>query len=114
MRGKRARGAVPSDGALSEDWKKTTHSTSWQRFERTFTQRQSFLLLEREAARRKIPIHRAHSPSGLLSTDTTPKRRLYFNTTTVTGMDVENVDRQIVTKSSPTTTKHAKTGSSSL
>ena len=48
--------------------------------------------------------------SALLSTDMTPKRGLYFNTTAVTGTDAENVTRTIVIKSLPTMTKHEKTG----
>ena len=48
--------------------------------------------------------------SALLSTDMTPKRGLYFNTTAVTGTDAENVTRTIVIKSLPTMTKQEKTG----
>ena len=48
--------------------------------------------------------------SALLSTGTTMKRKLFFNTTAVTGTDAENVTLIIVTKSLLAMTKHEKTG----
>ena len=39
MREKRVKGGVLFDGVSSEVWKKTSHQSLWQIFERTFTQR---------------------------------------------------------------------------
>ena len=39
IREKRVKGGVLFDGPLSEVWKKTSHQTFWQIFERTFTER---------------------------------------------------------------------------
>jgi len=52
--------------------------------------------------------------SALLSTGTTMKRGLFFNTTVVTGTDAENVTLMIVIKSLLALTKHEKTGSKQL
>jgi len=52
--------------------------------------------------------------SALLSTGTTMKRGLFFNTTAVTGTDAETVTLMIVIKSLLTITKHEKTGSKQL
>ena len=82
---------------------------------------QSLRWLKQEAARRKIRIHHAacghggeRFTEGPLWTDTTPARRLYFNTTAVTGTDALNVSRMIVMKSLPTMSKHVKTGTKQL
>ena len=52
--------------------------------------------------------------SALLSTGTTMKRKLFFNTTAVTGTDAENVTRMIVIKLLLTITKREKTGTKQL
>ena len=76
-------------------------------FEKTFypkhcPSQESPRWLEREAERRKIHIHHAMCGHGserwverALSTGTTMKRGLYFNTTAATGTDAENVTRTI-------------------
>ena len=82
---------------------------------------ESLRWLEREAERRKFTFTTqcvgtvaSDGLSALLSTGTTMKRGLYFNTMTATGTDAENVTRTIVIKSLPTMTKHEKTGSKQL
>ena len=52
--------------------------------------------------------------SALLWTGTTMKRKLFFNTTVVTGTGAENVTRMIVIKLLLTITKREKTGTKQL